>query len=104
MLVEIDHPFNIEFRTENIKEDILTLALVELADGVGQFVEHGKALRGVALAGHHACHLILKLHRHVPYSELCKFLKLEFIMLQAFLQLLNYRIKLGNPSIKYFYI
>ena len=43
-MIEIDDAFKIEFRAEQIEENVLTVDLVHLTALVGQFVEHGEGL------------------------------------------------------------
>lgn len=57
---KVDDPFKIELRAQDVKEDILAITFVEFRDRICQLVEHWKTLGGIASAGNHGAHLVLK--------------------------------------------
>ena len=62
VLVEKNDAFEVELRAEQVKENVLAVALVELTRRVGHLVEHGERLGGVRHAWHHLPHARLQLN------------------------------------------
>ena len=65
VLVEEDYSFDVQFRAEQVKEDVLAVALVQLGALIGQFIEHGEGLRRVRHTGDHLTHRRLQLYHFV---------------------------------------
>ena len=61
VLEEVDYAVEVELAAENVEEDILTVALIELTDRVDKLVVHREALAGVARALDHRSHLVLEI-------------------------------------------
>tara|TARA_B110000285_G_C14812031_1_gene462435 strand:- start:234 stop:464 length:231 start_codon:yes stop_codon:yes gene_type:complete len=60
--IEVYHTINVEFRTEEVEEDILTVAFERLTHRADQFIEHREALRSVGDTRYHLAHALLQSH------------------------------------------
>ena len=59
VLVKVDDALEIQFCTQNIKENILAIAFIELTDLIRELIKHRKVLAGIVRALYHWSHLVL---------------------------------------------